>query len=615
MKPWLMLLVIAVAAGLGAAAGMGAATVLAALPAMFCLMAAFGGTLHGDLRLLAWFGPVLVLVVGGTKWLAGVAPVLAVPLVTALVFVAGMLPVLGARYVTVGMGLGMAASFAYGFQLTGLVTPMQDFAAPAISVAVVVITRVLLGVTDPDAPLRGALAGVLTGGGITAFEHARAVWQADRPRVWTERAFSGIVRYQNAAQVLRTRRPVLSDSDRQEVDRLLEAAEGEAGRLAAELTAPAAQADRSARVVRRRPVQPLPGATGALVTSVWLGLEAVEAASRDRDRTPVELAGRVDREQLTTAVRGALSWRSVHLRHAVRCAVGMLIAVLVSLAFESNPLRLSFLMAVFAIMQPQLQDTITKAKQRAVGAVAGAAGLALLIVLLDLPNSALVPIGVVALMVGFLFFMQKNPVVFNACIVLMAVGMNVNMRHLELRSTLLQYLGLVALAVVIGLVVGFVAVPWLPRRGLGERFVEAVADMAELLRGVAAGLVTQHPDRRTLRPRFLAAAGSQQNLTASEPGASEPTEAARQAATAASEALRGLLSSATALLMRSRTSAALAGAVAEVARQLEPDVAPAPRLVDERLPAVIDIEHRLLIDTMTTHTRALAEARAVLGSG
>lgn len=614
MKPWLMLLVIVAAAGLGAAAGMGAATVLAALPAMFCLMAAFGGTLHGDLRLLAWFGPLLVLVVGGMKWLAGVAEPVAVVLVTALVFVAGMLPVLGTRYITVGMGLGMAASFGYGFQLTGVVTPLQDFAAPAISVAVVVITRVLMGVKDPDAPLRGAFAGLLAGGDVKAFEHARAVWRADRPRVWTDRAFGGIVQFQNAVQVLRTRRPVLSVSDRAEVDRLLEAADREAGRLAAELTAPAAQVDPAVRVSHQHPAQPLPGATGALVTSVWLGLEAVAAASRNRDRTRIALAGQVDREELWTALRGALSWRSVHLRHAVRCAVGMLIAVLVSLGFGTNPLRLSFLMAVFAIMQPQLQDTIAKAKQRAIGAVAGAAGLALLIVLLELPNSALVPIGVVALLVGFLFFMQKNPVVFNACIVLMSVGMNVNMRHLELRSTLLEYLGLVALAVVIGLVVGFVAVPWLPRRGLGERFVEAVADMDELLRGVATGLMTQRLDRQTLRPRFLAAAGSQQNLTASEPGTQEPTDEQRQAAAEASEALRGLLSSATALLMRAQTSGALAGAVAEVARQLEPDVTPAPRLVDERLPAVIDIEHRLLVDTMTTHTTALANARAVLVS-
>jgi hypothetical protein len=56
-----MLAVIVVAAGLGVLAGLGGATVLAALPAMFCLIAAFGGTLYADLRLLGWFGPVLVL--------------------------------------------------------------------------------------------------------------------------------------------------------------------------------------------------------------------------------------------------------------------------------------------------------------------------------------------------------------------------------------------------------------------------------------------------------------------------------------------------------------------------------------------------------------------------
>jgi uncharacterized membrane protein YccC len=471
---------------------------------------------------------------------------------------------------------------------------------------------VLLGLRDPDAPLRAAIAGVLTGDSMGAIDQAQAQLRADRPRVWTAAAFGGAMRYRNAVGVLSTRRALLGPPARDEIDRLLGAADEQAGRLAGLLSAPT-PTDRRERVRRTEPRLPLPGATAALVTSMWLGLEAASAASVHRDRGPAELnAAQLDREQLWNSLRGALSWRSVQLRHAVRCALGMLVALLVSLSFATNPLRMSFLMAVFAIMQPQLQDTIVRARQRAVGAVAGAAVLALLIVLLRLPDPALVPIGVVALLVGFLFFIQRNPVVFNGCVVLMSVGMNVNMRHLELRQTLLEYLLLIALAVLIGLVFGFVAVPGVPRADLATRFDEAVRDSGELLRSVAAALVTHQADRRALRPRFRAAVGAQQNLTATEPAGPEPSAEQHRAVTVASEALSGLSTSAVALLMRAKANAPLAGAVGELARQLTTAAAPAPNLVDDRLPAVIEIEQRLLIDTMIANTQAVRQAAAPL---
>ena len=52
----------------------------------------------------------------------------------------------------------------------------------------------------------------------------------------------------------------------------------------------------------------------------------------------------------------ALNWDSAQLRHAVRCALGVLLALSLSTLWASSPLRLSFLLAVFVIMQPQPQD-------------------------------------------------------------------------------------------------------------------------------------------------------------------------------------------------------------------------------------------------------------------
>jgi hypothetical protein len=83
--------------GLGYLVGLGSAAILAGLTAMFCLMAAFGGSLAADLRLLAWFGPVLVVASGGVRLLSEYAPWVAVGLLVVIVFVACLLPVLGPR--------------------------------------------------------------------------------------------------------------------------------------------------------------------------------------------------------------------------------------------------------------------------------------------------------------------------------------------------------------------------------------------------------------------------------------------------------------------------------------------------------------------------------------
>jgi hypothetical protein len=49
----LPILLIVLTAGLGFVVGLGSAAVLAGLTAMFCMMAAFGGTLTADPQLLA----------------------------------------------------------------------------------------------------------------------------------------------------------------------------------------------------------------------------------------------------------------------------------------------------------------------------------------------------------------------------------------------------------------------------------------------------------------------------------------------------------------------------------------------------------------------------------
>ena len=609
MKPWLMLVVIAVAAGLGVLAGLGGAAVLAALPAMFCLMAAFGGTRYADLRLLAWFGPLLVLVVGGLRSLVSVAAGPAMALVTLIVFAAGMLPLLGPRLTTVGMGLGMASTFAYGFQSSGSTTAVQDFIAPALSVGVVVVTRALLGLRDPEGPLRTAFSAALTSDADTAWDSAHRQWVADGPRGWSTAALTGILRYRNAVRVLRTRRPMLHGPSADELDEVLTAAEAEAERLAGEVGM-ATATDPRHRVRRREPRLALPGATRELVTSAWLGLESVQAATCDRDRSRVDLPPHAGREPLSTVLRGAATWHSPQLRHAVRCALGMLVAMLVSQLFAGDPLRMTFLVTVFAIMQPQLQDSIVKAKQRVIGALAGAAALAMLVVLVQLPQPALMPIGLVAMLIGFLFFMQTKPMVFNACMVLMSIGMNVNTRHLELGPTLLDYLLLMALAVAIALGFGFLAVPGVRRVSLAVRYAEAVEESRTLLREVAAALVTHEAEPRKLGPGFRAVSAAHQNLRSTDAMQPIPSEDEQKVAQTAADAVQSLSASASALIMRPANSATLAGAVGEIARQLGTETDPSA--VFDRAPAVIDLEQQLLLDTMIANSATLGHAASRL---
>jgi hypothetical protein len=183
--------IIILVGGLGFLVGLGSLAILAGLTAMFCLMAAFGGSLAADLRLLAWFGPVLVLAVGVPRLLGEFSQWAAVALLVVIVFLVCLVPVLGPRYVTVGMGLGMAAVFSYGLKSIGVGSVVQIFGAPALAFVVVLALRVVSGARDPSAPLRTAFADALTAGTGTAQENATRLWFADRPRRWTSGVMNG----------------------------------------------------------------------------------------------------------------------------------------------------------------------------------------------------------------------------------------------------------------------------------------------------------------------------------------------------------------------------------------------------------------------------------------
>jgi len=322
--------------------------------------------------------------------------------------------------------------------------------------------------------VRTALAGALTGGPGTAGDNAVQQWRADGPRL-DHRGARRILRYHNALRVLNTRRGQLSGPAVAELDQVLAAANEEALRLAGQVTEKTAP-DPAQRVRRTEPRIALPGATRELVTSVWLGLESIQAAVANRVRTEVALPAYSGRDTGHLVARRA-DLESAQLRHAVRCALGMLLALSISMLWASSPLRLSFLLAVFAIMQPQLQDSIRVARQRAYGSVAGGGGA----------RPADRARGPAAVRAGAdrhrgdadrdVVLHAEEPAGVHACTVLMSVGLNVNMRPGDPRHAA----GVPrpdALAVGIALVFGFVAVPGVPKPTVATRFNDAVATPA-----------------------------------------------------------------------------------------------------------------------------------------
>jgi hypothetical protein len=600
-----IVIVIGGTAGAGAALGLGGVTILAGLTALFCFIAANGGPLRADLKLLAAFAPAVI--IGGAlpRLLGELSHVLGVVALVIVVFIAALLPVFGTRFVTVGLGLGMASVFGFGFQITGGASGWQIIGAPAVAVGMVIILRTLMGAGDPDKPTRTALADVLTNHNPGAAERAARVWLADRPRVWQSRVLGAGARFRATMGVLKGRRRALPADQAEALGEVLDAADAQMATLADAVKAKSTPDDLPP-ITRGAAKIPLPGATERLVDDLWRMLDSVHEAVTTRDRSTSDFPRHLIRQVFRRELEGAFSWRSAQLRHAIRCALGMAIALTIASFRPGDPLTVSFLMTTFAIMQPEWRDTLTKAWQRVGGALAGAAVLALVLWLL--PPTALLPIALVALLIGFPF-MQTQPMLFNGCMVFLSVGMNASSRHLDPVHTLIEYVLLMAGAVAIGLLFGFLAVPGVPRPPLSARLADATTELQRLLRLVSGLLRGDEVLGRTVGVRFREAARAHQNLIAPEPGSKAPAADQQEALDEASEGLRGLASSSLALFRLGSTAPALADFTDDAARALDNGAEP------PQPPAGLDDEQQLIADMVVADLLRVQNARPTLSGG
>jgi hypothetical protein len=138
--------------------------------------------------------------------------------------------------------------------------------------------------------------------------------------------------------------------------------------------------------------------------------------------------------------------------------------------------------------------------------------------------------------------MQSQPLIFNACLVLMTVGIYTATRGLDPAGLVIEYIVAMILAVAIGLLFGFAAIPGVHTTSR-QRFEDAETATKDLLDAVA-----DRAGRSELALRFRTAARSCQDLAV--PENRKTTEAQAQAIADAEESFRGLATSTLTMLGR-----------------------------------------------------------------
>ena len=499
----LMIVVVLPSVLLADAWGAGAAGIIGGLTGMFSLVAFMGGPLRADLRVAAVLGPLLVVAAAVPRLVAEASRPAAIALVVLLTVVAALLPLVGPRFANAGMGLGMTTMFGYGYAPMGAADHRQVLAAAVAGVVVAVLLRVLMGISDPSRTTRQQVAAVLVAddpGAATAT--AFGTWLSDGRQRWLAQALEGASRYRLALHAA-TRTPAGADgADGTDARR------ARARELGEELTAkprrreavaaasgPVPQAAPSAGSAAPAP-SVAPAGAGTPLDDADRALDAVERALRERDATPVRLE-RDRRHQLRDAVlHPSERLRSIQVRHAVRTGFAVLIMLIVTSGLQrGDPLVSTVLLATFSILQARWNDTATKTRNKVVGVVAGS--LTVAVVLLVVPSRYLTLVAVVALCLG-LWYIVTRPALGNACMVVVSVGFNSVTRHLDPVDLLLQYVGLTACAVLVGVVLGFTLIPGFRPPPLRRRVESATRATATALRAASDGTGVPGPDEIAL---------------------------------------------------------------------------------------------------------------------
>ncbi|KAA5834968.1 hypothetical protein F1721_09135 [Saccharopolyspora hirsuta] len=449
----------------GYAVGAGSASVVGGFVAMYSLIAFLGGPLRADLRLAAALSPLLLFAAIVPRLLGEVSRPAAIAVLVVIVFVAALLPLRGPRFVTVGLGLGMVALFAYGMALIGPAGPWQVVVAAVTGVVIAVVLRVLLGLPDPSKATREKIADVLVAD-VPATAAAFDTWLADGRRRWLGIALGAASRYRLALHAAEAVQRA------EQVDDALDALRARARDIAERL--------RAKRPGAAQPVENSP-AVPAFAAEAAAALDAVERAVDQRDTSRVPSADRHHRLR-DAVLRPSVRLRSIQVRHAVRTAFGLLLILVITAHLPAgDPLVATALLTTFGILQASWRETLTKARPRVLGLIGGAALTAVSILVVP---AAYLPVVALAALVVALWNMMARPALAYTFMVVVTVGFNTSLRHTDPVRTLVEYAALTLVAVLIGVLVGFAVVPGLRPEPLQRRIVAARAKTAAALRAM-----------------------------------------------------------------------------------------------------------------------------------
>ncbi len=451
----------------------GPAAIIGGMVGLFSLVALMGGPLRADLRAASLTVPLLLFGAIVPRLLTEVSRPAAIALVVVIGFVAALLPLRGPRFANAGLGLGMTTLYSFAYATHGATDHRQVIAAAVAGVLVALLVRVLLGISDPSKPTREQVAEVLVADDApTATATAFDTWLHDGRQRWLARALEGASQYRVAlrgTELTASGEPLGPDA--------LAGLRSRAGLLAEQLRAKhAPTADEATTAPGEGPT----AATGPAAAA----LDGVEQALRDRDTSPVAL-DRGDRHELRDAVlHPSGRWRSIHVRHALRTAFGLLVMLVITSGLEpGDPLISTVLLSTFAILQASWRDTLDKARNKVIGVVAGSAAVA--VILVTVPERYLVAIAAVALILG-LWYITSRPALGAGFMVVVSVGFNAVTRDLDPGDLLVQYVALTACAVAVGLVLGFAVVPAFRPAPLRERVESATEATSAVLRAAAS---------------------------------------------------------------------------------------------------------------------------------
>jgi hypothetical protein len=486
----LMIIVVLPSVLLADAWGAGAVGIIGGLTGLFSLVAFMGGPLRADLRVAAWLGPLLVVAAAVPRLVAETSRPAAIALVVLLGFVAALLPLLGERYATAGLGLGMTTVFGYGYAPQGGADHRQVIAAAVAGVVVAVLLRTAMGISDPSKPTRERVAAVLVAddpNAVTAT--AFRTWLGDGRQRWLADALEGASRFRLAlhtAELTGAGSPADVAALRQRAEDLAERLRTRPGR---------AQAASAPSTPSSEP--PATPATADPRGDAARALDMVEQALKGHDSTAVRL-DRGPRHRLQDAVlHPSARLRSVQVRHAFRTALALLVMLLVTSGLErGDPLVSTALLTTFSILQASWRDTVSKARNKIIGLVAGS--LTVAVVLLVVPPRYLTAVAAVALCLG-LWYIVTRPALGGALMVVVSVGFDSVTRDLDPVDLLAQYVGLTACAVLVGVVLGFAVVPGFRPPPLRRRVEAATTTTATALRaGATSGGPSLPPEEVAL---------------------------------------------------------------------------------------------------------------------